>query len=250
MFCGEFLQQLFQRLEADCRLVAFVKQNDCAGNNRSFDAFNNSAGIIDLGVKRPGTPADQLEAARRQNRMQERILQPGRRTKPDRRGYADRRDCRFEFVNFPRESSWTKPPETESWMGLSVISDRMARLEYHAGQLRIFGCFCTDQKKRRASVVLFQQREDLRRCARVGSVVNGQPSCFRGGPIFGQDRPEALQRWDNGNGHQQQMRGEQNVKPPEPSGCQQQERQERCQDDKPNCCWSGENALAIKRQQP
>ena len=33
MFCRELLQQLFQGVEADRRLMAFVKQDDSTGNN-------------------------------------------------------------------------------------------------------------------------------------------------------------------------------------------------------------------------
>src|ERR1700731_457596 len=182
-----------------------------AGDNRSLNSFNNSAGIIDLSIKCPGAPADQLKTARCQNRMKERILQSGRRPKPDRRGYANRRDCRLEFVDFPRQSSWAEPPETESRMGLSIITDRVARTEDHAGQFWISGRFCTDQKKGCPSTVFFQQCKNLPRCAWIRSVVDGQPRCFRGCGKFGQDWSEPLKRWDHRNRHQQQMRGEQNA---------------------------------------
>lgn len=210
LFRGEFLQQLFQRLETDRWLVTFMKQNDGTRNDRSFDTLNNFAGIIDLGVKGPDAPADQLETACRKDRMQERIFQTGRRSKPDRCGYTNRRDCRLKFVNFPNQRTRTKAPEAEPWMGLGVISDGVTRIEYRASQLRMFSRFCTDQKKRGASAVLCQQRKSLRRRAGVGSVVDGQPSGFRGRAIFRQDGSEPLKRWDEGDGHEQQMRGEQN----------------------------------------
>ena len=137
MFRGEFLQQLFQCFQTNRRLVRFVKQNDASGNDRPFDALNNSVGVIDSRVKGSSTPTDQLETARRQNRMKKGILETGWCTKPDWCGYADGRDCCFELVNFSRESSGAKPPETEFGMALCVIADRMTRIKDHAGQFRI-----------------------------------------------------------------------------------------------------------------
>src|ERR1700675_123656 len=105
--------------------------------------------------------------------MQERILKPRWRTKPDGCGYAHRRDGRFEFVYFPGESSGAEPPETESWVGLSVISNRVTGVEDHTGQFRIFGSLGTNQKKRRSRVVFFQEDKNVRRGTRVGAVVDG-----------------------------------------------------------------------------
>ena len=83
-----------------------------------------------------------------------------------------------------------------------------------------FAAFDADQKKGCPSSVFFQQGENLRRGARVGSVVDGQPGRFLGRPIFCQDGAKALKGRDEGDSRQQDMRGEQNVQPPKPTGGQ------------------------------
>src|ERR1700757_3632230 len=106
-----------------------MKQNDCAGNHRAFDSLNNFRGIINLGVVGPSTPSDQPETAGCQNRMQERVLHAGRRTKPEWRGNAERSYCSFECVNFLRESLWAESPETELRVGLSVVADGVTGIQ-------------------------------------------------------------------------------------------------------------------------
>ena len=95
--------------------------------------MDDSRTIINLRIKRPRIPSDQVKSSRGEDRVQERIFQSGGSAEPERDGSTYREDGRLKFVYFFRESFWAETPECELRMRLRVISDCMTGFQDHSG---------------------------------------------------------------------------------------------------------------------
>src|SRR6202022_2507383 len=146
--------------------------------NLTFDSVHDLFGIINLRVVRPCAPSYQSQSPRSQYRVQERILHPDGRAKPDWSWKAKRGKGRFESVDFAGKSVWSEPPEAEFWMALCMVADCMTCLQDPVRQIGIFCGLCSDKEECGASPVFIQESKNMGRGLRVGTIIDCQPDCF------------------------------------------------------------------------
>jgi hypothetical protein len=133
LLVSQLVQQTFQGLEADFRLLAFVKQNDGPRLKRFHDAMHNFRAIVDLCIKRSGVPSYQVQSSCGEDRVEEGIFQSGGCAEPERDRSAYRGDCGLKFVDFLCERFWVETPEREFWMRLRMVSNAMTGFQNHSG---------------------------------------------------------------------------------------------------------------------